>query len=286
MTGPRKAASGVMGSPVLRLGRRNSQPPAAQSMPLITLLTDFGHTDPFVGVMKGVIYGRLPRARLVDLCHGIQPQSVVEGAYWLDRCQAWFPPGTLHVAVVDPGVGSARAVLAAHIAGQYFLAPDNGLLSQRLLERPGADVRAVALERLGIKPLSATFHGRDVFAPLSTLLASGARSFAELGERIVPQPSALPLAQVHDDAVEGEVVTVDRFGNLISNIDAAHAHGPGASRVAIGEHVLPLRRTYADAATGELLALINAFDSVEIALRDGDAGRQLGLGRGAKVRLF
>jgi S-adenosylmethionine hydrolase len=271
---------------VLRLRRRSPSRRFAQAMPLITLLTDFGHSDPFVGVMKGVIYGRLPRARLVDLCHGIRPQSLAEGAYWLDRCQAWFPPGTLHLAVVDPGVGTARATLAAHIAGQYFLLPDNGLLSRRLLERPGADIRAVALERLGIEPRSATFHGRDVFAPLATLLASGARSFIELGEPIVPQPSALPPASVQGDGVEGVIVTVDRFGNLISNLDAGHVHERRATQIVIAGHVLPLRRTYGDAGPGELLALLNAFDSIEIAEREGSAERRLGVGHGAKVRLL
>lgn len=275
-----------MGSPVLRLGRNSPSQRPSQAMPLITLLTDFGHSDPFVGVMKGVIYGRLPRARLVDLCHGIRPQSVAEGAYWLDRCQLWFPPGTLHVAVVDPGVGTERATLAAHIAGQYFLLPDNGLLSQRLLDCPGADVRAVALAPLGIRPQSATFHGRDVFAPLATLLASGARSFIELGEPVVPMPSVLPQPRLEHDGVEGEVVTVDRFGNLISNIDASHVHERRATEVAIGDRIVPLRRTYGDAAAGELLALINAFDSLEIAERDGAAERRLGLSLGAKVRLL
>jgi S-adenosyl-L-methionine hydrolase (adenosine-forming) len=286
VTGPRRAASGVMGSPVVRLGRRTTSLHPAQSTPLITLLTDFGLGDPFVGVMKGVIYSRLPRARLVDLCHGIAAQSVAEGAYWLDRCQPWFPPGTLHVAVVDPGVGTARATLAAHIAGHYFLAPDNGLLSQRLLEHPGADVRAVDLEPLGIRPASSTFHGRDVFAPLCTLLASGARAFAELGARFQPQGSALPVPEPGEDGIHGEIVTVDRFGNLISNIAAEHVREQRASRVAVGEHVLPLRRTYAEAAPAELLGLINAFDSVEIAERDGSAERRLGLGRGARIRVF
>jgi S-adenosylmethionine hydrolase len=286
MTGPRKAASGVMGSPILRLGRRSPSQHPGQSLPLITLLTDFGLSDPFVGVMKGVIYSRLPKARVVDLCHGVAAQSVAEGAYWLDRCQPWFPPGTLHVAVVDPGVGTQRATLAAHIAGHYFLLPDNGLLSQRLLERPGAEIRAVNLERLGIVPASSTFHGRDVFAPLSTLLASGARSFGELGEPIEPQPSALCAPRSDADGITGEIVTVDRYGNLISNVDAELVRERGARQVAIGEHVLPLQRTYADAASSELVALINAFDSLEIAERDGSAAQRLGLGRGAPVRVY
>jgi S-adenosylmethionine hydrolase len=164
--------------------------------------------------------------------------------------------------------------------------PDNGLLSQRLLEHPGADIRAVNLERLGMRAASATFHGRDVFAPLSTLLASGARAFAELGERCEPVASALPQPATGNDGIAGEIVTVDRYGNLISNVDAALVHARAASRVAIGEHVLPLRRTYADGATSQLIALINAFDSVEIAEREGSAARRLGLGRGAGIRVF
>jgi S-adenosyl-L-methionine hydrolase (adenosine-forming) len=256
-----------------------------RQVPLITLLTDYGHADPFVGVMKGVLYRLLPSANVIDLCHGIAPQAVSEAAYWLDRCQPWFPAGTLHVAVIDPTVGSARAILAAHIADHYFLVPDNGLLSQRLLEHPDAEIRAVNFEALGLRAASATFHGRDLFAPLAAWLAGGARSLAELGERATPQPSALPRAKASAGGVEGEVVTVDRFGNLITNIDAPAEHSARGACLQILGHTLALRSTYADVASGELVALVNSFGSVEIAERDGNAAGRLHAGRGTDVRL-
>lgn len=256
---------------------------AQRPAPLVTLLTDFGLTDPFVGVMKGALLRRLPHARVVDLCHGIAPQSVREGAYWLDRCPPWFPPGTVHVAVVDPGVGSARQVLAARLFGQIFVAPDNGLLSERLLAAPDAEVRAVDVERLGLRPASATFHGRDVFAPLAALLARGARRLTELGPACVPVASALPRPRAAGATLEGEIVTVDRFGNLISNVDRT-ALGERAPRgVRLAGRDLPVVRTYADAAPGALVALVNAFECIEVAERDGNAAERLALGPGAQL---
>jgi S-adenosylmethionine hydrolase len=257
----------------------------ARPAPLITLLTDYGLSDPFVGVMKGVLYRLLPTARVIDLCHGIAPQAVSEGAYWLDRCQPWFPADTLHVAVVDPTVGTARAILAARIAEQYFLVPDNGLLSQRLLEHPGAEFRAVNFDALGLRSASATFHGRDLFAPLAAWIAGGARTLAELGEPTLPRSSALPRAKTSAAGIDGQVVTVDRFGNLITNIDAGAEHTARGARVQIFERTLPLRATYADVAAGELVALVNSFGSVEVAERDGNAARRLNAGRGTAVRL-
>jgi S-adenosylmethionine hydrolase len=252
---------------------------------VITLLTDFGLSDPFVGVLTGVLLSRFPGARVVDLCHGIRPQAIAEAAFWLERCYCWFPGGTVHVAVVDPGVGSARAVLAAAIAGHYFLVPDNGLLATRLLEAPDARVLAVHLAQLGLPAPSATFHGRDVFAPLAAGLASGERRFATLGVPTRALPCCLPVAQRTATGASGEVVCVDRFGNLITNLEADPAQRRGATQVRVGGQSLRWLRTYADAAPGELLALVNAFGVLEIAQRDGSAERQLGVTRGAQVEL-
>jgi S-adenosylmethionine hydrolase len=249
---------------------------------IITLLTDFGLSDPFVGIMKGVILSRFRGARLIDLCHGIPPQSVGDAAFWLERSYAWFAPGTVHVAVVDPGVGSARQLLAVRAHGHLFLAPDNGLLATSLTGA-GAEVRAVDAGRLGFGTPSATFHGRDVFAPLAADLASGALAFADVGAPAQALPCVLGAARVEAGAVRGVVVTVDRFGNLITNLERATLEAAGARRVSIGGRDVALRRTYADAAPGELLALINAFDVLELAVRDGSAERHLGLGRGAPV---
>lgn len=252
---------------------------------LITLLTDFGLSDPFVGVMKGVILSRFPAARIIDLCHGIAPQSVSEAAFWLERSWAYFPPGSVHVAVVDPTVGSRRRILALSAGGQWFLAPDNGLLGPALLGAPGAEVRALDLARLGLSPASATFHGRDVFAPVAARLASGELPFASVGDPVTPEPGVLPPPARDGDALTGVVVTVDRFGNLITNLESGLVLGSGARRVELGGRVFPLRRTYADVEPGAAVALVNAFDVLELALRDGSAARALGVGRGAAVRL-
>lgn len=252
---------------------------------IVTLLTDFGLSDPFVGVMTGAILSRFPAARVVDLCHGIKPQAVAEAAFWLERCYPWFPPGSVHVAVVDPGVGSARRILAAAIDNHYFLAPDNGLLGQRLLDSPGARVHAIALDRLGLARPSATFHGRDVFAPVAAAIASGTLDLEGVGEPARPKPCVLATPTKDGQALVGEVVSVDRFGNLISNLDEALVEAGADLSVVIGDRRIPLHRTYSDVEPGELLALVNAFGVVEVAARDQSAERVLGVGRGAPLRL-
>ena len=260
-------------------------PPVTLPAPsgVITLLTDFGLSDPFVGVMKGVILSRFPNARVVDLCHGVRPQAIAEGAFWLERCHGWFPQGTVHVAVVDPGVGSARRVLAASISGHYFLLPDNGLLAGALTERHGARVLEVDLPKLGIVPASATFHGRDVFAPIASGLASGERHFEALGVPTRPLPSLLPLPQRTPHGAAGEVLCVDHFGNLITNIDAAALKRFAAPQVHSGPHTFRIARTYGDTRPGEYLALVNSFGVIEIARAEQSAAEGLGLSRGAPV---
>ena len=252
---------------------------------VITLLTDFGLSDPFVGVMTGVILSGFAEARVVDLCHGLRPQAIAEASFWLERCYAWFPRGTLHVVVVDPGVGSARRVLAAALGGHYFLLPDNGLLGAGLLASAGARVLEVELSRFSLPPASATFHGRDVFAPLAARLASGQLPFETLGKPVEPVPSVLPQPRYEPGLAVGEVITVDRFGNLLTNLDEVLARRLGGGRAFVAGRSVPWRRTYADAAPGELLALINAFGVLEIAERDGNAERTLGVTRGAAVEL-
>jgi S-adenosyl-L-methionine hydrolase (adenosine-forming) len=252
---------------------------------VITLLTDFGLSEPFVGVMTGAIISRFPAARVVDLCHGIPAQAISEAAFWLERCHPWFPPGTVHVAVIDPGVGTQRRIVAAALLGHYFLVPDNGLLGQGLLGSPGARVHAVDLERLGLDAPSATFHGRDIFAPLAALLASGEQSLDELGPPVLARPCLLAPPLVQDDSVSGQVISVDRFGNLITNIDASLALRTGAKSVSLAGRQIPLCRTYSDVEAGELLALVNAFSVIEVAEREGSAERRLGVGRGCRVEL-
>jgi S-adenosyl-L-methionine hydrolase (adenosine-forming) len=257
---------------------------------IITLLTDFGLSDPFVGIMKGVILSRFPAAQIIDLSHGVPPQAVAEAAFWLERSHAWFPAGSVHVAVVDPGVGSARPILALEARGQRFLAPDNGLLADSLLASPGARLHRVDLERLDRARLalpapSATFHGRDIFAPIAAALASGALDLPDLGGPGSALPCVLPAPAREAESIRGQVVTVDRFGNLITNLGRDLVEAQRCRYVLLGERSIPIARTYSEALPGELLALVNAFEVIEIARRDGSAETHLGLGRGAPVRL-
>lgn len=258
-------------------------------MTVITLLTDFGLRDPFVGVMRGVIAGIAPASAVIDLTHAIAPQAIEQGAFWLARSFRYFPAGTIHVAVVDPGVGTARRALAARAWGHVFVGPDNGLLAPALAGAPGACVRRID-PRWGLAAQSRTFHGRDLFAPVAARLASGSLSFDDVGPEIDdPTPAPWPLPARQGDRVAGRVVVVDHFGNLITDIEPAPpALQPGprpGGTVSIRGHTLPLLGTYGEAERGALLALVGSFGTVEIAARDGDAARLLGAEAGEPVTL-
>ena len=243
---------------------------------VITLLTDFGTADGYVAEMKGVLLARAPDATLVDASHDVPPQDVECARLALARYWRRFPAGTVHVVVVDPGVGSARAAMAIESDGRYLVGPDNGVLSPALLL---AGARAV---QLPVPPAAApTFHGRDVFAPAAARLASGT-SLDELGHpladpliRRTPEPQRLA-----DGGIQGEIITIDRFGNAITNCMSLRA---GALEVA--DRLLPVRRTYADVRQGEAVAIVGSSGLVEIAVRDGSAARELGLSRGTPVIL-
>jgi S-adenosylmethionine hydrolase len=254
---------------------------------VVTLTTDFGLADPFVGVMKGRIVGRHPDARIIDLTHEIPAHWPAEAGFWLARSFRYFPPGTVHVAVVDPGVGSARACAAIEAESHLFLAPDNGLLGAVLESVANPVARRVddqALQRAGVASPSATFHGRDIFAPLAAELAAGRLQPADLGaivHDLVPGWLEEPTAGLRE--VAGTVVTVDRFGNLITNIGS---EAVGAGHVQLAElDVGPVRRTYSDVASGASLALIGSGGLLEIAVRDGNASQTLKAGRGARVQV-
>ncbi|HEX4600847.1 MAG TPA: SAM-dependent chlorinase/fluorinase [Gemmatimonadales bacterium] len=243
---------------------------------LITLLTDFGAADSYVGEVKGVLLTQVHGAVLVDITHQVPPGDVRAGQYILSRVWHRFPQGSVHLAVIDPGVGTARRVLAAQAAGHFFVAPDNGLLS--FLPR---DAHFVALP---IPPHAApTFHARDVFAPVAGQLALGT-ALTHLGQSVAdPHRDPLP-APVHDGtAVVGEVIYIDRFGTLISNIRGAQVE-PGV-RIKVAEtEVGPLARTFGDVGRGQLVAFVGSGGTVEVAVRDGSAARMLGVGVGAEVR--
>ena len=245
-------------------------------MTLITLLTDFGTADSYVAEMKGVLSTYAPNAKLVDITHEVSPGDVRAAQYILSRTWMFFPEGTVYVAVVDAGVGTDRRVLGATRFGRYFLAPDNGLLSFLSLNAQFISIPV-------LPEVAPTFHGRDVFAPAAGVLANGG-SFESLGTAITdPLQLPLPIPTTHRDAVVGEVLYVDRFGTLISNISPS-ALKPGVSIRVAGTDVGPLRRTFADVASGELVAFTGSGGTVEIAVRDGSAMRMLGLGVGAEVR--
>lgn len=244
--------------------------------PIITLLSDFGTADGYVAEMKGVLLSAAPEAALVDISHDIPPQDVECARLAVARYWRRFPPGTVHVVIVDPGVGSARVAMAALSDGRFLVGPDNGVLSPALV---AGGARAVVLP----VPASAapTFHGRDVFAPAAARLAVGV-PIDDLGA-----PHADPIVRrtpearrEPDGSVIGEVIAVDRFGNAITNLIA-----PRGGRVDVGGRSLPIIRTYTDAAPGELVALTGSGGFVEVAQRDGHAARTLALDRGARVVL-
>ncbi len=242
---------------------------------IITLLTDYGSGDSYVAELKAVLLSRAV-ATLVDVTHQIPPGDVPAAQYVLSRVWHRFPPGTVHLVVVDPGVGTGRRALAAEAGGHRFVAPDNGLLSPL-----PADARFVELPvPAGIAP---SFHGRDLFAPAAARLAAGT-ALTQLG-RLVTDPHRAPLPVPHSDgaAIVGEVIYVDRFGTLVSNIPAGLVE-PGV-RIKVGDtEVGTLRRTFGDVARGQLVAFVGSGETVEIAVRDGSAARTLGVGVGAAVR--
>lgn len=254
---------------------------------VITITTDFGHKGPFTAVMKGVIAGRFPEAKVIDLIHDIPAQWPPEAGFWVSRAYKYFPQGTVHLAIVDPGVGTERDILLVQHDRHLFMAPDNGLLSPILDHATDAHVFKLdlrCLERLKIGKPSATFHGRDIFAPVAADLASGRTTPVSIG---VPTrewiPGWIDDPGVSTGKVAGVVITVDTFGNLISNIDRTLIESFREPVAHIAGHTVPMLTTYGRAQPGDYLALVNSFDVVEIARAEGNAADGLGTGRGAPV---
>jgi S-adenosylmethionine hydrolase len=256
---------------------------------VITITTDFGHKGPFVGVMKGVILQRYGAAKIIDLTHEIPAQWPPEAGFWVRRSYRYFPPGTVHVAIVDPGVGTERDILIVEHDHHYFMAPDNGLLGRMLDTAEGAMVFRLdpgALARLGIGMPSNTFHGRDIFAPIAAELAAGKTTPVSIGIATDSWvPAWIDEPATSEGKVTGSVITVDAFGNLISNIDAALLRSFDMPVVHVAGRQIPLLMTYGNAKPGELLALINSFNVVEIAVAESSAANALGVERGAPVQV-
>ncbi len=246
--------------------------------PVVALLTDFGHRDAYVGIMKGVVLSICPEARLVDLCHEIPAQDVAGASRMLETAVDAFPDGAIFVAVVDPGVGSDRAAVAVRSRGRTFVGPDNGLLGFLPVER------AVRIENKAVlrRPVSRTFHGRDVFAPAAAHLARGVK-LDYLGPRLDRlRTLERPRPRSTRAGLLGEVVAVDRFGNLITNLPADQI--PEGASVRLGRRwigrVVP---TYASVDAGALAVLAGSSGTLEIAVRNGDAHAVTGAGAGAPV---
>lgn len=257
-------------------------------MPVITLTTDFGVSDHFVGTMKGVILAVAPRAALVDITHEIAPQNVTEAAFVIAQAWRYFPKKTIHVVVVDPGVGSARRPILCEAGGQFFIAPDNGVLSM-IFDAAQPKVREITNPRVMAREISRTFHGRDVFAPAAAHLARGVKP-ASFGKTIRDfiRIAAVAPQRVAGDTWNGTILKADHFGNLITNFAIADfaelKTRPFELRIG-RERIRRLALTYAECEPGEVFAIVGSAGYVEIAANQSSAARELGCGAGAEVQL-
>ena len=257
--------------------------------PLITLTTDFGLSDHFVAAMKGVILGIAPKARIVDVTHQIQAFEVAEAAFVIAEAYRYFPARTIHVVVVDPGVGSARRPLLMETAGQYFVAPDNRVLSMILAGQPTAKVRHITADRYFLHPLSRTFHGRDIFAPVAAHLSAGIPP-AKFG-KLVNDHLRLSLGhptQTGKRNWTGAVLKVDHFGNLITNlhIDKFLDIRTRPFEIHVGlEKLTRLALTFSEGEQGELFVIVGSSGYIEVAANQASAAKLLGCGVGSPVEL-
>jgi S-adenosylmethionine hydrolase len=255
---------------------------------LITLTTDFGYTDPFVGIMKGVIFGINPAARIVDLSHGIAAQDIMAAALILRHSSQYFPRGTIHVAVVDPGVGTARRPLLLEFEGNYFIGPDNGVLSLVTEGKRPARIVCLSNRSYQLGPTSLTFHGRDIFAPAAAHLSRGIapEAFGETIEDFIKL--AWPSVLKTEATMRGEIVYIDRFGNLFTNMrsDDLRPLLGKQLQIVIHDFLIPgLSTNYAAVEQGQYVALINSWGLLEIAIHKGNAQERSGAVIGDKVHV-
>jgi len=262
-------------------------------MNLITLTTDFGLKDPFVGMMKGVIYSINGTAQIVDISHGITSQDILEAAFVISASYRFFPERTIHLVIVDPGVGGRRRPILVKASGHYFMGPDNGVFSWVIDADPAGRVIEVTAEEYFLKNVSATFHGRDIFAPAAAWLSTGVApdSFG----REIHDYIRLDVPKITEGAndISGRVLYIDRFGNMITNISAGvlnHLMPPGisASNISVrvgGVDIVGLKRYYAEAAAGEPGSIISSFDLLEIYVYMGNASKTLNVRKGDIVEV-
>lgn len=263
------------------------------SRPIVTLTTDFGLSDHFVGTMKGVILEICPDAQIVDICHSVQPFDVLDGALTIAQAYSYFPASTVHVVVVDPGVGTARRPLILSSERHHFVAPDNGVLSLIYNREERIHVRHVTGEHYFLQPLSNTFHGRDIFAPVAAYLAKGVDSL-KFGDEIsdfvrfnAPRPKP-----VDQQTLRGVVLKVDRFGNLVTNITPQDApmlftEQPPAFKIVIGKReISEIKTAYADGAPGEVFGILGSMGYLEVAANRAAAVQVVGAGKGSEVNII
>ena len=252
-------------------------------MNLVTLTTDFGTADWFVGSMKGVILGINPQASIVDITHEIPAGDIRAAAFALLAAYRCFPRGTIHCAVVDPGVGSSRAAMAVRTAAYFFVGPDNGVLSLALAQEKVIEIRRLDNDAYFLKPVSSTFHGRDVFAPVAARLTQPV-PFDSLGKKLDDYTRLeWPRTEVDGNVLRGEIVYIDRFGNAVTNIGAP---APKASRARVpGKIECELKRFYQEVTAGQPLAVVGSSGYFEIAINGGNAAQQLGLKIGDNVEV-
>jgi hypothetical protein len=257
--------------------------------PIITLTTDFGTSDHLVGTMKGVILNINPAVRIVDINHSVVPYDLLDGALSIASAYSFFPARTVHVVVVDPGVGTDRRPILVSAGNQYFIAPDNGILSM-IYERESCTVRHITAEHYFLNPISPTFHGRDIFAPSAAFLSKTYQTDA-FGEVVTDFVRfTMPKAKADGPAIKGVVLRVDAFGNLMTNltaenIPAGSLQGGPIHLSVSGKPIGQFARTFAAGNPGEPIAIIGSTGYVEIAVNRGNAARTLGVGRGAEVTL-
>ena len=256
---------------------------------IITLMTDFGTSDHYVGVMKGVMLNINPQVQIVDITHTIPPQDVHGAAFLIDATYRYFPTGTIHVIVVDPGVGSERRAIVCQTETAYFVCPDNGILTHILHNEKR--IRSVTVENSAyfLPQVSNTFHGRDIFAPVAAHLSRGV-PISRLGNPVT-QPVQLPVPrpQVTDKAVIGQVIWIDSFGNLVTNISREILESLEERNSVVihagNAKIDHLNHSYAESAVGEALAIVGSFNRLEISINQGDAAQTLGLKRGDAITI-
>ena len=256
----------------------------------IVLMTDFGVHDTYVGQMKGVILSRAPSVQIIDLTHSISPQNIVQGAFFLGKSVPFLPERSIILSVVDPGVGSTRQAIAVETDKQTFLAPDNGLLTAVFQTRNITRCVSITEQQYMLPCRSSTFHGRDVFSPVARHLASGV-AFEELGPEIELAECtriSLPGCQSRDNGAswEGAIICTDHFGNLVTSLDSEVLDRSKQWLISAGKERLPLCRTYGEVADQQPLAYTGSSGMIEIAIRNGNAAKMLGLNDGEPVRAF